>query len=133
MNWGGVILTPKAWAKVLGDFEKGLMMRSIKRPDDLFVHYPYLLWYDVPFKRGAKKAIAFNWNYKPETALSEEMIRKAFEGRHGVEGEAVKKKLYETIRFYEYTKHVAELCDFGLKGRLPVPDPAYIFKDLQNN
>ena len=133
MNWGGVILTPKAWAKVLGDFENKFTMRSIKSPDDLFAHYPYLLWYDVPFKRNAKKAIAFNWNYKPETALSEEKIRKAFEGRHGVEDETVKKKLNETIRFYKYTQHVAELCNFGLKGKLPIPDPTYIFTDLQNN
>ena len=133
MNWGGVILTPKAWAKVLGDFEKGFAMRSIKHPDDLFMHYPYLLWYDIPFKRDAKKAIAFNWNYKPEAALSEEKIRKGFEGRHGVEDESVEKKLNETIRFYKYTQDVAELCDFGLKGKLPIPDPTYIFTDLQRN
>lgn len=129
MNWGGVILSPKAWAKVLGDFEKGFAMRSIKRPDDLFAHYPYLLSYDVPFKRDAKKAIAFNWNYKSEIALSEEKIRKAFEGRN----RTVKKKLNETICFYKYTQHIAELCDFGLKGKLPIPDSTYIFTNLQNS
>lgn len=138
MDWSGAILTPKAWAKVEGEFERwqefgeNVIMRSgnIKSPTDLFNHFPHLLWYEVPFKNGKKKAIAFNWNYKPSLELSSEIIHNAFAKRCGVVDNAVSTKLDETIRFYEYTQRVAELCDFGLKKGLPVPDSDYVLSTL---
>ena len=139
MDWSGAILTPKAWAKVKGEFEKAkvagvsAVMRSgnIKAPTDLFNHFPYLLWCDVPFKgNNRRKAIAFNWNYKSGLDLSEEEIHEAFSARGGVEEQSVRSKLNETIRFYEYAQRVAELCDFGLKKELPVPDSTYILSVL---
>lgn len=139
MDWSGAILTPKAWAKVKGEFEKAkvagvsTVMRSgnIKAPTDLFNHFPYLLWCDVPFKgNNRRKAIAFNWNYKSGLDLSEEKIHEAFLVRGDVEEQSVRSKLNETIRFYEYAQRVAELCDFGLKKELPVPDSTYILSVL---
>lgn len=141
MDWSGVLLTPRAWAKVEGEFERGkalgecAIMRSgnIESATDLFNHFPYLLWYDVPFKGGnGRNAIAFNWNYKPNPELSEEKIRNAFTRRCDVVDDTVRVKLNETIRFYEYTQRVAELCDFGLKKGLPVPDHHYVFPDMGN-
>ena len=141
MDWSGVLLTPKAWAKVEGEFERSrefeesVVMRSvnIKSANDLFNHFPHFLWYDVPFKGGQKRnAIAFNWNYDPCYELSEEMIRNAFAERCGGVDDSVRRKLNETIRFYEYTQRVAELCCFGLKKRLPVPDPDYVLLDFGN-
>ena len=139
MDWSGAILTPRAWAKVEGEFERwgegSVIMRSgsIKSSIDLFNHYPYLLWYDVPFKNGTRKrAIAFNWNYKPGFELSAEMIRKAFTQRCGTDDTAVKLKLKETIRFYEYSQRVDQLCGVGLKKALPVPDSDYVLSELVN-
>lgn len=84
-----------------------------------------------PFKGGQKRnAIAFNWNYDPCYELSEEMIRNAFAERCGGVDDSVRRKLNETIRFYEYTQRVAELCCFGLKKRLPVPNPDYVLWDI---
>lgn len=142
MAWSGVILTPKAWAKVIGDFEKQFSMYSGKSPEDLFKKYPYLLWYDVPFKGGARRAIALNWNYMPEIAkikaeskidLSAETIHRAFTRRCVDVNADVKQKLRETIRFYEYTQRVAELCDFKSVKMLPTPDPSYVLSDLSGN
>ena len=62
--------------------------------------------------------------------LSEEVIHEAFSVRGGVEEQSVRSKLNETIRFYEYAQRVAELCDFGLKKELPVPDSTYILSVL---
>ena len=139
MDWSGVLLTPRAWAKVIDEFEmsskseENAIMRSgnIKSPTDLFNHFPHLIWYDVPFKGGNRKnAIAFNWNYKPCFDFSAEKIRKAFIERCDVVNDTVRVKLDETLRFYEYTQRVTELCDFGLKGKLPVPDSDYILSTL---
>lgn len=141
MDWSGVLLTPRAWAKVEGEFERGrkfgesAVMRSgnIKSANDLFNHFPHLLWYDVPFKDGNRRsAISFNWNYKPCIELSVEKIRKAFVRQRNVVDDAVKVKLNETIRFYEYTQRVAELCEFGLKKGLPVPDSDYVLATIGN-
>jgi hypothetical protein len=141
MDWSGAILTPKAWAKVEDEFERwqefgeNVIMRSgnIKSSADLFNHFPYLLWYDVPFKDGNRRnAIAFNWNYKPCPDLSEEKIRNAFTGRGGVIDDTVRVKLNETIRFFEKTRRVAELCGFGLMKELPVPDSNYVLATLGN-
>ncbi len=139
MDWSGAVLTPRAWAKVEGEFERwreeSAIMRSgsIKSPTDLFNHFPYLLWYDVPFKNGTRrKAIAFNWNYKPRFELSAEMIRKAFTLRCGADDTAVKLKLKETIRFHEYSQRVNQLCGLCLKKVLPVPDSDYKLSDLVN-
>ena len=141
MDWSGVILTPKAWAKVEGEFERRrnfgvcAVMRSgnIKSANDLFNHFPHLLWYDVPFKGGNRRnAISFNWNYKPCFELSAEKIREAFARQCCVIDDTVKVKLDETIRFYEYTQRVAELCDSGLKKSLPAPNPDYAQSTLGN-
>ena len=139
MDWSGAVLTPRAWAKVEGEFERNNgvsgIMRSgnIESPTDLFNHFPYLLWCDVPFKSGnRRRAIAFNWNYKPIFELSAEMIRKAFTLRCGDDDTAVKLKLEETIRFYEYTQRVDQLCGSGLKKTLPVPDSDYVLSELVN-
>ena len=141
MDWSGVLLTPRAWAKVVGEFERSskaeerAVMRSgnIKSATDLFNHFPYLLWYEVPFKGGNKrKTIAFNWNYKPYFELSAEKIRKAFIERCAVVNDTVRVKLNETLQFYEYTQRVTELCDFGLMKGLPVPDPDYVLATIGN-
>lgn len=140
MDWSGVVLTPRAWAKVEGEFERGttsaaeMIMRShnIKHAEDLFNHFPYFIWYDVPFKAGKRKAIAYNWNYKPDTPLplSANLIGEAFTQHHRTLDEAAQKKMQETIRFYGYTQYIAELCDFGSKKSLPVPDPTYALSSL---
>ena len=138
MDWSGAVLTPRAWAKVEGEFERwgegtASMRSGIKSPTELFNHFPYLLWYDVPFKNGTRrKAIAFNWNYKPRLELSAEMIRKAFTMRCGADDTAVKLKLKETIRFYEYSQRVNQLCGVCLKKTLSVPDSDYVLSDLVN-
>ena len=141
MDWSGVILTPKAWAKVEGEFERSrkfresavMRSRNIKSANDLFNHFPHLLWYDVPFKGGNRRnAIAFNWNYKPRIEVSAEKICKAFAGQCGIVDNAVRVKLNETIRFYEYTQRVAELFDFGLQKGLPVPDSDYVLATIEN-
>lgn len=131
MDWSGAILTPKAWAKVEGEFGKGFGT-SIKCPEELFNHFPYLLWYGVPFKDGRKEAIAFNWNYKPSIDLSVEKINKAFTEGISIVNDTVQLKLRETVRFYEYTQRVAELYDFGSVKMLPVPDRSYVLSDLDN-
>ena len=138
MNWSGAILTPKAWAKIQGEFEKGKRFKddrtmrstSIKCPTYLFNEVPYFLWTDVPFKDGKRKAIAFNWNYRTGRELSAEKIRKAFIKECGVAEGSVKLKLHETLRFYEYTQRVAELCYFGSVRMLPTPDSSYILTNL---
>ena len=129
IDWSGAIVTPNAWAKVVGTHKK---LRG-KRPSDMFNRFPYFLWYDVPFKKGKGKAIAYNWNYFSKIDLSEEKIHNAFVGKYGVVDDAVKVKHDETIRFFEYTKRVAELCDRGLKSALPVPDTSYALSDLSIN
>ena len=61
------------------------------------------------------------------------MIRNAFVERCGGVGEAddaVKEKLNETIRFYEYTQQVADLCNHNLKKELPVPDSDYVLSNI---
>lgn len=141
MDWSGAILTPKAWAKILGAFEKGKRfkddrtMRSaaIKCPTYLFNEVPYFLWTDVPFRDGKRKAIAFNWNYRTGQELSAEKIRKAFIKECSVAEDSVKLKLCETLRFYEYTQRVAELSYFGSVRMLPTPDSSYILADLNNH
>ncbi len=140
MDWSGAILTPKAWAKIVAEFERckgaerAIRASSATCAEDWFNHYPYFVWYDVPFKRGKRKAIAFNWNYRSGHTFSEEMIRRAFTPpRCESLDEGIKTKLNETVRFYEYTKRIAELCGAGLVKKLPIPDMAYIFTDLQNN
>lgn len=138
MDWSGAVLTPRAWAKVEGEFERGgkestiMLSGDIQFPTELFNHFPYLLWYDVPFKNGARrKAIAFNWNYRSGVGeVSAEMIRNAFTRRCGANDPAVELKLKETIRFYEYSQRVDQLCGVGLKKILPVPDPDYVFSEL---
>lgn len=141
MNWSGVLLTPNAWAKVEDEFEKvkefkdctAMRSGNIKLATDLFNHFPHLLWYDIPFKNGkSRKAIAFNWNYKPSVDLSSEIIREAFTKRCNSVDDSVRVKLNETIRFYKYTQRVAELCDHGLTNRLPVPSPDYALSILDN-
>lgn len=139
IDWSGAVLTPRAWAKVESEFERcneeSAIMRSvnIKSPTDLFNRFPYLLWYDVPFKNGVRRrAIAFNWNYRPRAELSAEMIQKAFILRCDADDTAVKLKLKETVRFYEYSQRVNQLCGFGLKKTLPVPDLDYVLHDLVN-
>lgn len=135
MEWSGAILTPKAWAKVEKAFKEGKHMLSwdIKSSTDLFNHYPYLLWYDVPFKKGKKKAIAYNWNYKPYLAMSEEKIRKAFMGRSDLNDATVALKCGNTLEFYERIKPFAESCDLKLVKAMQVPDSDYASKDLLNN
>lgn len=139
MDWSGAILTPKAWAKVVGEFERpegaGRIMRtcSVKSAEDLFNHFPYLLWYDVPFKNGKRKAIAFNWNYRPRLAVSMEDIYMAFVERGSIDDAAVALKLLETSRFFEYTKPFVGPCGKDLVGAMPTPDPFYAMSDLQNN
>ena len=139
MEWSGVLLTPKAWAKVVGEFErcKTRGMKAImgsggfELPSDLFNHFPYLLWYKVPFKNDkSQNAIAFNWNYPPCHELSEEMIRNAFTKRCGGIVDSIKGKLDETIRFFKYTQRAAELCNLGLRNVLPVPDSDYVLWDI---
>lgn len=141
MEWSGVLLTPKAWAKVAGEFErsrkfkKSVVMRSvnINSANELFNHFPHLLWYEVPFKDGKRRnAIAFNWNYPPCHELSEEMIRNAFTERCGGVDDSIRGKLDETIRFFKYTQRVTKLCDLGLKNVLPVPDSDYVLWDIEN-
>ena len=60
------------------------------------------------------------------------MIRKAFTQRCGTDDTAVKLKLKETIRFYEYSQRVDQLCGVGLKKALPVPDSDYVLSELVN-
>ncbi len=140
MDWSGAILTPKAWEKVVGEFERykgaGRTMRScsVKCAEDLFNHYPYFVWYDVPFKGGKRKAIAVNWNYRSGHVFSAGKIHQAFTGGR-CEGldDIVKTKSNETVRFYEYTQQAAELCESGSVKKLPVPDLTYKSTDLQNN
>lgn len=139
MEWSGAILTPRAWAKVVGEFESsegaGRIMRacSVKCANDLFNHFPYLLWYDVPFKNGKRKAIAFNWNYRPRLAVSMEDIYMAFVERGSIDDAAVALKHLETSRFFEYTKPFAGPCNKDLVRAMPTPDPFYAMSDLQNN
>jgi len=138
MDWCGAILIPRAWTEVVRVFEReikagaGRVMRSvtIKSAEDLFKQFSYFVWYDVPFKGCAKKAIAFNWNYEHPRALSIEAVRRAFVGRCNDVNDAVKKKLQETIRFYEYTQRVRELRRSRLQKTLPTPDPACVLSDL---
>ena len=141
MEWSGVLLTPKAWAKVVGEFERcktqgvKTIMGSggIELPSDLFNHFPYLLWYKVPFKGGKRRnAIAFNWNYFPHHELSIEMIRKAFLERCGDVDDSVKKKFNETIRYFKYSQRVTELYGHGRQKELPIPDSDYVLLDIDN-
>ena len=91
----------------------------------------YLFWYDVPFKCGSRRrAIAFNWNYKPKVTLSAEKIYKSFPQPRDADYDAVKIKIKETIRFYEYSQRVDQLCSVGLKKALPVPDLDYVLSEL---
>lgn len=141
MDWSGVLLTPKAWNKVKGEFERGrtqgacsiMGSGNLELPSDLFNHFPYLLWYEVPFKSDKRRnAIVFNWNYYQHLKLSEEMIRKAFVERCGDVDDSVKKKFNETIRYFKYSQHVAELYGLGLQKELPIPDSDYVLLDIDN-
>ena len=124
MNWSGAIVTPNAWAKVKKEFAEGHKMRAanIKRPEDLFNHFPYLVWWDVPYKEKRQKGIAINWNYYPYNAVSEDTIKRAFSGRGSGDAE-VSKKRDETILFYKNAIAVQV-------ENLPVPDETYGQVDL---
>lgn len=137
MDWSGAVLTPRAWAKVKDEFAKwgdgAVIMRSvnIKSPADLFNHFPYLIWYDVPFKSGTRRsAIAFNWNYKPKLELSAQKIHNSFLRPCDAVDDAAELKIKETIRFYEYSQHIDQLCGSGLKKEVPVPDSDYELSKL---
>ena len=135
MEWSGAVITPKAWAKVEKAFKEGKHMPSwsIKSATELFNHYPYLLWCYVPFKKGKKKAIAFNWNYKLKPAISEEKIYKAFTGRCDTDDATVALKFWNTLRFYERIKQFAEPCNKEKVKVMPAPDSDYASRDLLND
>lgn len=129
MNWSGAILTPNCWREVEKEFAKGHKMLSaaICRPEDLFNHFPYLIWYDVPFKCGRQKAIAVNWNYKPFQVFSEETINGAFSytRKDNADDSSVNVKARETIDFFKYTN----VAIGGIKG---LPVPSYALPGLYN-
>ncbi len=141
MEWSGAILTPKAWETVVKEFKKSdgsgagtvMLAENIKRAEDLFNHYPYLIWYAVPFKKGRADVIAFNWNYKFKPAISEEKIYKAFTGRCDTDDAAVALKFWNTLRFYERIKPFAGPCDMERVKAMQVPDSDYASRDLLNN
>lgn len=135
MEWSGAIVTPKAWAKVEKAFKEGRHMLSwnIKSATELFNHYPYLLWCYVPFKKGKKKAIVCNWNYRLKPAISGEKICKAFTERCNTDDATIALKFWNTLRFYERIKQFAEPCDMESVNAMPVPDSDYASRDLLNN
>ena len=148
MNWSGAILTPRAWAKVKKEFERGLasgvkgvmLTEAIKRPEDLFNHYPYFVWYDIPFKSSKEDgivykqpAIAFNWNYRSGLDLSEDEIRKGFLDPSGNIDVKVAVKLRETVDFYRYTNPFAGPCDMKIVEALQVPASDYVLMDVNDN
>ena len=115
MNWSGVALTQKAWEEVKNEFARGKhegwgrVIRSvgINSTEDLLERY--LLSYVIPFEDGdCRKYNAVNWNYNPNDGLSEDVIRKAFEGSCVVFDEDAKTKLRKTLEFLDYTLNVAK-------------------------
>ena len=133
VNWSGAILTPCAWTKVVSSFKDGMVTgTNIKCPDDYFNSYPYLLWYDVPFKSGNRNAITFNWNYRSGLKLDAEKVQKAFSENAGPLDDDVKVKLDETIRFYEHTKPFSGPCDIELVKSLPTPGFGYALSGTNN-
>lgn len=137
MNWSGAIVTPRAWGKVVEAFRnrmgKRRVMRTeeIKSPTDLFNHYPYFLWCQVPFVKGEKSAIVINWNYKPAQNLTEQKIQQAFCQERMIDN--VELIRLETKKFYAHTKRFASTCSMDYVEDLPIPAPNYASKDLSVN
>ena len=120
MNWSGVILTRNVWSKIEREFEKGeedkrgRVMRSwnIKSAKELFNPFSYLIRYD----RGG--AIAINWNYDTSRDLTEDKIRKAFEGPCVQFYGDVNGNLCETLKFFEHTQWIARLRELKRKAQI---------------
>ena len=120
MDWSGAVLTRKAWEKIAYEFARGKhegwgrVMRSANIDSAEWLRGRYLLPYDIPFEVGdCIKYNAINWNYNPNDGLSEDVVRKAFEGPCSTYDSDIESKQEKTLQFFECSQRAALTCKFS--------------------
>lgn len=129
MEWSGCIITPAAWEKCCEIWSKS--QTNTDDPNAFFYRFPYLIWYDIPFKDGKKKGIAINWNadsfWKNGKEIDRFLLENSFSKWNRNSVDESKRKKEETIKFFEYTCLLRDYIRYAKaeESEKNIPTPSY--------